>query len=255
MLDAKSYSRPAMSAAYANSFSESCSKWTYRPINWEFSGAWRDSGLHKKGRRQKRMKLHCLKHSSYGEPVQGQHKSILHTNLIQPAQLHVRTYAWPSTKQVASRMYLASSKWKAAFGTLNSLSTLWNTVTPGASCKGRTHLSQPALDHTIGTHGLPSSLRHLAQGWPVNRIPCTVTHFDNNWYLGSILGGLDQVKIGRDKLILWWQVERVHWTQFTPSVNQLGVNLPDAVVNFVPWLHFVCLASKGLAHYHVPTCV
>ena len=49
-----------MSAAYTNSLSESCSRWMYKPINWEFSGACRDSGLwRKKGqdRRQDGMKL------------------------------------------------------------------------------------------------------------------------------------------------------------------------------------------------------
>lgn len=52
-----------MSAAYANSLSESCSRWMYKPINWEFSGACRDSGLwRKKGQdgRQDRMKLLCV---------------------------------------------------------------------------------------------------------------------------------------------------------------------------------------------------
>ena len=50
-------------------------------------------------------------------------------------------------------------------------------------------------------------------------------------------------------------MESVNRTQFTPSLNQLRVNLPDAVVHLVPGLHFVSLASKGLTHDHVPMYV
>ena len=64
------------------------------------------------------------------------------------------------------RTYLANSKWNDAFGTLNSLSTLWNTVTPGASCirmyRGERDANNATLAITLRSKAECADLKHVS---------------------------------------------------------------------------------------------
>ena len=62
-------------------------------------------------------------------------------------------------------LYLANSKWNDAFGTLNSLSTLWNTVTPGASYihtyRGERDANNATLAITLRSKAEYADLKHV----------------------------------------------------------------------------------------------
>ena len=167
-----------MSAAYANSLSESCSRWMYKPINWEFSGACRDSGLwRKKGQdgRQDRMKLLRVIPHSFSKKNQSiklkankthKYTDVIHTMLLSACANDAYYVHCMHFTHIQYALYLASSKWNDAFGTLNSLSTLWNTVTPGASCirmyRGERDANNATLAIMLRSKAECADLKHVS---------------------------------------------------------------------------------------------
>ena len=74
----------------------------------------------------------------------------------------------------------------------------------------------------------------------------------DDWYIHGALGGWDQIKIIRDKLIFGWKKHSIRWLDLTPLLDEFRVYFLHVVVHLVPRFNQFSLTSKPLAKQNQP---